>query len=72
MNVLAASNEPAKSPIKVGFVLCGPITDHGWNQSHNDGRLYLEKTSGGKVQTIFAESVSEILKQGENDCSRSK
>ena len=46
-------------PLKIGFVLCGPITDYGWNQAHNDGRLFLERTMNGKVQTIFAESVPE-------------
>jgi basic membrane protein A len=47
------------TPIKVGFVLCGAVTDCGWNQSHNDGRLYLEKHMIGQVKTIVAENVPE-------------
>ncbi len=63
-NFASAESQTNPQPLKVGFVLCGPITDNGWNQSHNDGRLYLEKTMGSKVQTIFAESVPENSEAG--------
>jgi basic membrane protein A and related proteins len=54
-----SANETIKQPFKVGFLMGGPINDYGWNQAHNDGRLYLEKYMSGKVQTIFAEKVPE-------------
>jgi basic membrane protein A len=54
-----ANSESTKAPLKVGFIMGGPITDYGWNQCHNDGRLYLERTMSGKVQTTFAEKVPE-------------
>src|SRR5271170_5021529 len=54
-----ASNEFSQTPLKVGFIMCGPITDYGWNQAHNEGRLFLEKQMNGRVQTIFAENVPE-------------
>lgn len=57
--ITQANNLPANQPIKVGFLMGGPVTDYGWNQSHNDGRLYLEKHMAGKVQTVFAEKVPE-------------
>jgi basic membrane lipoprotein Med (substrate-binding protein (PBP1-ABC) superfamily) len=60
-NATFATNESIKQvvPIKVGFVLCGYVTDYGWNKAHNEGRLYLEESMKGKVQTICAENVSE-------------
>lgn len=46
-------------PMKVGFIMGGPVSDFGWNQAHNEGRLYLEKTMKGKVETFFAEKIPE-------------
>lgn len=54
-----ANNLPANQQVKVGFLTGGPVSDYGWNQAHNDGRLYLEKHMSGKVQTVFAEKVPE-------------
>jgi basic membrane protein A len=64
--VLAEShnNHDQANPLKVGFVLCGTGTDCGWNQSHNDGRLYLEKNMNGKVKTIVAENIPENAEAG--------
>jgi hypothetical protein len=61
--VAQASNVPAKPPLKVGFIMVGPVADLGWNQAHNEGRLYLEKEMKGKVQTIFAENIPENAAQ---------
>lgn len=49
----------ADAPLKVGFLCVGPITDNGFNCAHNQGRLFLEKTSGGKVKTTIAEKIPE-------------
>lgn len=51
----AASNQP----LKVGFVTSGPITDHNWNQAHNEARLYLEKELKGRITTSIVENVPE-------------
>lgn len=59
-----ASNELSRKMLKVGFVMGGPVTDYGWNQAHNDGRIYLERHMAGKVQTIFAERVPENAEAG--------
>ncbi len=45
-----------KDKLKVGFVFIGPVTDGGWNTSHNNGRLYLEKQLP-YVETIFVQNV---------------
>jgi len=53
------------SALKVGFVFIGPVTDKGWNATHNEGRLYLESKLKGKVSAEFAENVSDGT-----DCER--
>jgi basic membrane lipoprotein Med (substrate-binding protein (PBP1-ABC) superfamily) len=55
----AVSAETGNKLLKVGFIMAGPVSDYGWNQAHNDGRLYLEKTMHGRVQTVFAEKIPE-------------
>jgi len=54
-----AESHANQQPVKVGFVLCGTISDNGWNKANNDGRLYLEKSMNGKVKTVFAEKIPE-------------
>jgi basic membrane protein A len=54
-----ANNLPTNQPLKVGFMMCGTAIDQGWNQAHNEGRLYLEKQMNGKVRTILAERAPE-------------
>ncbi len=38
-----------------GFIYPGPIGDHGWSKSHDDGRLYLEEELG--IPTVYHELV---------------
>ncbi len=45
--------------LKVGFIYVGPVGDAGWSWSHDEGRKYLEKQLGDKVETTFVESVPE-------------
>lgn len=47
------------SPLKVGFLFVGPISDWGWSYAQNEGRLYVDSALRGKVQTTFAENVPE-------------
>ena len=49
----------AESPLKIGFLMVGPVNDSGYNWAHNQGRLYLESKLAGRVQTTFAEKVPE-------------
>jgi len=53
------AQDKSTTPLKVGFLCVGPITDKGFNYAHDQGRLFLEKHSNGQVQTTIAEKVSE-------------
>lgn len=53
------ANQQVNEPLKVGFVLSGPAADMGWNYTHDQGRKFVEKSFGGKVQTFLAEKVPE-------------
>jgi basic membrane protein A and related proteins len=58
--VTAASAKPkaAKAAFKVAWIYVGPHGDHGWSQAHDDGRLYVQKMLGSKVQTTFKENIA--------------
>jgi len=49
----------AKEKIKVGFVYVSPIGDAGWSYQHDQGRKYMEKQLGDKVETQYVENVPE-------------
>jgi basic membrane protein A and related proteins len=61
--VLALGTSPgaAKSSgaFKVAFIYVGPHNDGGWSQAHEQGRLYVQKHLGSKVQTTYKENVPE-------------
>lgn len=48
-----------KTPIKAAFIYVGSKADAGWTKAHDEGRLYVEKHLGSKVQTTFKENVPE-------------
>lgn len=52
----AAADKP---PMKVGFVMVGPVSDMGWNRAHDQGRIFLESKLQGQIETTFAERVPE-------------
>lgn len=47
-----------RQPLKVGFVIDGPVFDYGYNYAHNLGRLYLQSHLPN-AQTISAENIPE-------------
>ncbi|OGA81877.1 MAG: BMP family ABC transporter substrate-binding protein [Burkholderiales bacterium RIFCSPHIGHO2_01_FULL_63_240] len=49
----------AGTPLKIGFVYPGPISNVGWTYQHDLGRKLVEKTFGSKVQTVYVENVPE-------------
>jgi simple sugar transport system substrate-binding protein len=55
----AAGRALAQAPLGVGFVYVGPVGDHGWTWTHDQGRLAVEKEFGAKVKTSFIEKVAE-------------
>jgi basic membrane lipoprotein Med (substrate-binding protein (PBP1-ABC) superfamily) len=60
--VLALGTSPgaAKSSgaFKVAWIYVGPHNDGGWSQAHDDGRLYVQKALGSKVQTTYKENIA--------------
>jgi len=55
----AGSGGDAAKKVKVGFVYIGSATDKGYTYAHDQGRLYLEKKLGDKVEVIYQENVSD-------------
>jgi basic membrane protein A len=57
--IFAAAGSGAKSaPYKVAWIYPGPHNDGGWSQSHDEGRLYVQRKLGSaKVQTTYKENV---------------
>src|SRR6478735_2195399 len=46
------------TPFKVAWIYVGPHNDGGWSQAHDDGRLYVQKMLGSKVQTTYKENIA--------------
>src|SRR5262245_42995643 len=58
---LGVSTGSAKqqAAFKAAWIYVGPHDDHGWSQAHDQGRLYVQKQLGSKVETTFKELVPE-------------
>jgi basic membrane protein A len=54
---LAKPTVKGATPFKVAWIYPGPARDGGWSQAHDDGRLYVQKMLGSKVQTTFKDKV---------------
>jgi basic membrane protein A len=59
----AVSADPVSKPLKIGFLTVGPVSDCGYNYSHNLGRLYLDSHLAG-AKTTLAENVPESADAG--------
>jgi basic membrane protein A len=57
---LGASSGKAKSSgaYKVAWIYVGPHNDGGWSQAHEEGRQYVQKMLGSKVQTTYKENIA--------------
>jgi len=60
-SLFAAPNEAAQAdtPMKVGFLFVGPVSDHGWNYEQDKARQKVEANLKGKITTTSAENVYE-------------
>jgi len=47
----------AAKDVKVGFIYIGPITDKGWTEAQNNGRLAMNEACG--VESLYVENVPE-------------
>src|SRR5215813_11733141 len=58
--LVAAGTGSAKhdAAFKVAWIYVGPHNDAGWSQAHDEGRQYVQKALGSKVQTTFKENVA--------------
>jgi basic membrane protein A len=59
--LVAAGTGSAKqqAAFKAAWIYVGPHNDAGWSQAHDEGRLWVEKVLGSKVDTTYKESVPE-------------
>jgi len=51
--------QPAKEPLKIGFLYVAPLTDAGWVRQHEEGRKAVQAALGAKVETRYVENVAE-------------
>jgi basic membrane protein A and related proteins len=58
VGALTSSASHGATPYKVAFIYVGPHNDGGWSQAHEDGRLFVQKTLGSKVQTTYKENIA--------------
>ena len=58
VGALQGSASHGASPYKVAWIYVGPHNDGGWSQAHDQGRLYVQKTLGSKVQTTYKENIA--------------
>ena len=54
----SAKTNKRSSTFKVAWIYVGPHNDAGWSQAHDQGRLYVQKALGSKVQTTYKEKVA--------------
>ena len=58
VGVTAGTAKRNAGAFKVAWIYVGPHDDHGWSQAHDDGRKYVQKMLGNKVQTTYKESIA--------------
>jgi basic membrane protein A and related proteins len=58
IGVSAGAAKTKASPFKVAWIYVGPHNDGGWSQAHDQGRLYVQKKLGDKVQTTYKENIA--------------
>src|SRR5579862_3713423 len=56
--VTAAGSARQAGAFKVAWIYVAPHNDGGWSQAHDDGRLYVQKMLGSKVQTTYKENIA--------------
>src|SRR5579885_1016771 len=60
--VLALGTSPGRAKsnaaFKVAWIYVGPHNDGGWSQAHDEGRQYVQKMLGSKVQTTYKENIA--------------
>ena len=55
----APGSAKSGAAFKAAWIYVGPHNDGGWSQAHDQGRQYVQKALGSKVQTTYKENVPE-------------
>jgi basic membrane protein A and related proteins len=55
----SARTQKEAATIKAAWIYVGPHNDGGWSQSHDKGRMFVQKSMGSNVKTTFKENVPE-------------
>src|SRR5579862_1669235 len=56
--VAGAGSAKHTGAFKVAWIYVAVHNDGGWSQAHEDGRLYVQKMLGSKVQTTYKENIA--------------
>lgn len=48
----------AGETLRVGYLYIGPVGDHGWTKSHDDGRAYMEAQLGDAIKVNTSPSIA--------------
>src|SRR5579862_3350645 len=56
--VAGAGSAKHTGAFKVAWIYVAVHNDGGWSQAHDDGRLYVQKMLGSKVQTTYKENIA--------------
>ena len=56
---ISARTNGKAAAFKAAWIYVGPHNDGGWSQAHDQGRIYVQKALGSKVQTTYKENVPE-------------
>jgi basic membrane protein A len=46
-------------PLKISFIMAGPLKHSGWDDAHNAARLFVQSSLGNQIETKVADSVPE-------------
>ncbi|MGZ6758272.1 MAG: BMP family ABC transporter substrate-binding protein [Gaiellaceae bacterium] len=58
VGALTSSASHGATPYKAAWIYVGPHNDAGWSQAHDEGRKFVQKTLGSKVQTTYKENIA--------------
>lgn len=64
----SSSSSNSNKKLKVGFLYLGDIGDAGYTYAHDQGRKYVEKELGDKVETVYKTNVKEDKADVEKVC----
>ena len=56
--VTGAGSARQAGAFKVAWIYVAPHNDGGWSEAHDNGRLYVQKMLGSKVQTTYKENIA--------------